>query len=66
VHSRSHENNEKFTVFLGKTVAEKRVCGSSVKFCLLAAGGSMTTLDGAPFRYGKPGLRNPGFIARGL
>jgi 3'(2'), 5'-bisphosphate nucleotidase len=33
---------------------------------LLAAGGSMTTLDGAPFFYGKTGFRNPGFIARGL
>jgi 3'(2'), 5'-bisphosphate nucleotidase len=33
---------------------------------LLAAGGSMTTLDGAAFRYGKEGCRNPGFIARGL
>lgn len=94
VHSRSHENNEKFDAYLvGKNVAEKRVCGSSVKFCLLAAGeadlyprfgptmewdtaaghavllaagGSVTTLDGAPFLYGKPGLRNPGFIARGL
>jgi 3'(2'), 5'-bisphosphate nucleotidase len=94
VHSRSHENNEKFAAYLvGKTVAEKRVCGSSVKFCqlaageadlyprfgptmewdtaaghavLLAAGGSMTTLDGATFRYGKSGFRNPGFIARGL
>ncbi|HEX3499963.1 MAG TPA: 3'(2'),5'-bisphosphate nucleotidase CysQ, partial [Stellaceae bacterium] len=94
VHSRSHENNEKFDAYLvGKNVAEKRVCGSSVKFCLLAAGeadlyprfgptmewdtaaghavllaagGSVTTLEGAPFGYGKPGLRNPGFIARGL
>jgi 3'(2'), 5'-bisphosphate nucleotidase len=94
VHSRSHENNEKFAAYLvGKTIAEKRVCGSSVKFCLLAegeadlyprfgptmewdtaaghavliaAGGSVTTLDGAPFVYGKKGLRNPGFIARGL
>ena len=94
VHSRSHENNEKFAAFLvGKRVAEKRVCGSSVKFCLLAAGeadlyprfgptmewdtaaghavllaagGSMTTLDGAPFFYSKEGLRNPGFIATGL
>ncbi len=94
VHSRSHENNEKLGAYLvGKTVAETRVCGSSVKFCLIAAGeadlyprfgptmewdtaaghavlaaagGSVTTLEGAPFRYGKPGLRNPGFIARGL
>jgi 3'(2'), 5'-bisphosphate nucleotidase len=94
VHSRSHENNEKFDAYLvGRNVAEKRVCGSSVKFCLLAAGeadlyprfgptmewdtaaghavllaagGSVTTLEGTPFVYGKTGLRNPGFIARGL
>jgi 3'(2'), 5'-bisphosphate nucleotidase len=94
VHSRSHESNAKLDAYLvGKNVAEKRVCGSSVKFCLiaageadlyprfgptmewdtaaghavlLAAGGAMTTLEGAPFRYGKPGLRNPGFIALGL
>src|SRR6185369_832969 len=94
VHSRSHENNEKFAAYLvGKNIAEKRVCGSSVKFCqvaageadlyprfgptmewdtaaghavLIAAGGSMTTLDGAAFCYGKEGCRNPGFIATGL
>ena len=30
---------------------------------LLAAGGRMTMLDGAPFLYGKPEYRNPGFIA---
>jgi 3'(2'), 5'-bisphosphate nucleotidase len=32
---------------------------------LEAAGGSVTTLDGTPLRYGKPGFRNPPFIARG-
>jgi 3'(2'), 5'-bisphosphate nucleotidase len=32
---------------------------------LKAAGGSMTTLDGTPFHYGKPGFRNPGFVAQG-
>jgi 3'(2'), 5'-bisphosphate nucleotidase len=32
---------------------------------LEAAGGSVTTIEGAPFRYGKPGFLNPGFIARG-
>jgi len=32
---------------------------------LEAAGGSVVTLEGAPFRYGKPGYLNPGFIARG-
>jgi len=30
-----------------------------------AAGGSVTTLDGRPFRYGKVGFRNPGFVVRG-
>ena len=33
---------------------------------LLAAGGSMTTFDGAPFTYGKPGFENPHFLVRGL
>jgi 3'(2'), 5'-bisphosphate nucleotidase len=32
---------------------------------LAAAGGSVTTADGAPFVYGKPGFLNPSFIARG-
>jgi 3'(2'), 5'-bisphosphate nucleotidase len=32
---------------------------------LLAAGGSMTTFDGLPFRYGKPEFRNGWFIAKG-
>lgn len=31
---------------------------------LLAAGGHVTTLDGAPFLYRKPEFRNSGFIAR--
>jgi 3'(2'), 5'-bisphosphate nucleotidase len=93
VHSRSHENNAALDAYLiGKNVAAKQVCGSSVKFCLLAAGeadlyprfgptmewdtaaghailiaagGSVTLHDGTPFRYGKAGFRNPGFIARG-
>jgi 3'(2'), 5'-bisphosphate nucleotidase len=94
VHSRSHENNAALDAYLAdKRVAAKRVCGSSVKLCLIAAGeadvyprfgptmewdiaaghavllgagGSVTTHDGATLRYGKPGFRNPGFIARGL
>jgi len=32
---------------------------------LLAAGGTVTALDGGPFVYGKPSFLNPGFIARG-
>jgi 3'(2'), 5'-bisphosphate nucleotidase len=30
-----------------------------------AAGGSVTTADGAPLGYGKPGWRNPDFLCRG-
>jgi 3'(2'), 5'-bisphosphate nucleotidase len=30
-----------------------------------AAGGSVTTFDGAPLRYAKPGFRNPEFLAQG-
>ena len=32
---------------------------------LNAAGGTVSTLDGEPLRYGKPGFLNPHFIARG-
>jgi 3'(2'), 5'-bisphosphate nucleotidase len=32
---------------------------------LAAAGGAVTTLDGEPFLYGKPGFLNPGFVAWG-
>jgi 3'(2'), 5'-bisphosphate nucleotidase len=32
---------------------------------LEAAGGSVRDLAGAPFRYGKPGWENPGFVATG-
>lgn len=32
---------------------------------LVAAGGSVCTLEGAPLRYGKPGFENPHFVARG-
>jgi 3'(2'), 5'-bisphosphate nucleotidase len=32
---------------------------------LRAAGGRVTTTEGQPFRYAKPGFRNPGFIAYG-
>lgn len=33
---------------------------------LAAAGGSVTDFAGRPIRYGKPGFRNPPFVARGL
>jgi 3'(2'), 5'-bisphosphate nucleotidase len=32
---------------------------------LEAAGGEVVTWDGKPLTYGKPGFRNPGFLARG-
>lgn len=32
---------------------------------LLAAGGKVTTMDGAPLTYGKPDYRNPHFVAMG-
>jgi 3'(2'), 5'-bisphosphate nucleotidase len=46
----------------GPTMEWDTAAGHAV---LLAAGGSVTTLDGAPLTYGKPGFRNPHFIARG-
>jgi 3'(2'), 5'-bisphosphate nucleotidase len=33
---------------------------------LMAAGGSIADWSGAPLRYGKPGWRNPPFLARGV
>jgi 3'(2'), 5'-bisphosphate nucleotidase len=33
---------------------------------LLAAGGSVTDLNGRPFEYGKPNYRNGGFVASAL
>jgi len=47
---------------LGPTMEWDTAAGQAV---LEAAGGSVRTLDGAPLRYGKPGFRNPHFIARG-
>lgn len=92
VSSRSHPDAR--TDELLKTLAIKghTNAGSSLKFCLLAAGeadiypragqtmewdtaaghavlaaagGRVTTWEGAPFVYGKPGFRNGPFIARG-
>ncbi len=92
VASRSHSDAET-EAFLDQIGAKERVsAGSSLKFCLVAAGqadvyprfgptmewdtaaghavlaaagGSVTTRAGEPFRYQKPDFRNPGFIARG-
>ncbi len=49
----------------GTTMEWDTAAGQAV---LEAAGGTVTTLDGAPLRYGKTaqGFRNPHFIARGL
>ena len=47
---------------LGPTMEWDTAAGQAV---LEAAGGRVETLDGAPFRYGKPGFRNTGFIALG-
>ena len=47
---------------IGPTMEWDTAAGQAV---LEAAGGRMTRLDGTPFLYGKPGFRNPGFIAEG-
>ena len=46
----------------GPTMEWDTAAGQAV---LEAAGGSVETPEGAPFRYGKPGFRNTGFLARG-
>jgi 3'(2'), 5'-bisphosphate nucleotidase len=48
---------------LGRTMEWDIAAGQAV---LEAAGGRVLTLDGEPLRYGKPGLDNPHFVARGL
>ena len=93
-HSRSHGDNRRLDDYVARLPgAVRRVTGSAVKFCLVAAGeadyyprfgttmewdtgagqavlesagGTVTTLDGQPLRYAKPGYRNPDFIAKGL
>jgi 3'(2'), 5'-bisphosphate nucleotidase len=46
----------------GPTMEWDTAAGQAV---LEAAGGMMRGLDGGIFGYGKPGFRNPGFVARG-
>jgi 3'(2'), 5'-bisphosphate nucleotidase len=46
----------------GPTMEWDTAAGQAI---LEAAGGAVTTLDGAPLGYGKPGFVNPDFIARG-
>jgi 3'(2'), 5'-bisphosphate nucleotidase len=47
---------------LGPTMEWDTAAGHAV---LAAAGGKVSTLEGAPLRYGKPGFRNPSFVASG-
>jgi 3'(2'), 5'-bisphosphate nucleotidase len=93
VHSRSHENSRRLAeYFQGRQIAERRQCGSALKFGVLAAGdadlyprfgttmewdtaagqavleaagGHVFDLTGGPLTYGKPGLKNDGFVAWG-
>jgi 3'(2'), 5'-bisphosphate nucleotidase len=46
----------------GRTMEWDTAAGHAV---LVAAGGSVTSLEGTPLAYGKPGLENPAFFARG-
>jgi 3'(2'), 5'-bisphosphate nucleotidase len=46
----------------GNTMEWDTAAGQAV---LEAAGGRVETTDGAPLGYGKPGFRNPHFIAYG-
>lgn len=47
---------------LGPTMEWDTAAGHAV---ILAAGGAVETLDGAPLRYGKPDFRNTDFLVRG-
>jgi len=47
---------------LGRTMEWDTAAGQAV---LVAAGGSVRTLDGKELGYGKPGFENPHFVARG-
>ena len=46
----------------GTTMEWDTAAGHAV---LLGAGGRVSTVAGEPFRYAKPGFKNPGFIAEG-
>jgi len=49
-------------VRFGRTMEWDTAAGHAI---LAAGGGSVCALDGTPLGYGKPGLANPDFIARG-
>ena len=48
---------------LGRTMEWDTAAGHAV---VLAAGGSVRTLDGGDLGYGKPGFENPDFVVRGI
>jgi len=48
---------------LGRTMEWDTAAGHAV---VMAAGGSVCTLDGDPLAYGKVGFENPDFVVRGL
>jgi 3'(2'), 5'-bisphosphate nucleotidase len=48
---------------LGRTMEWDIAAGHAV---VVAAGGTVTDLQGAPLRYGKPGFENPFFVTKGL
>ncbi|HVA15391.1 MAG TPA: 3'(2'),5'-bisphosphate nucleotidase CysQ [Stellaceae bacterium] len=56
------EGSADFYPRFGPTMEWDTAAGQAI---VEAAGGSVTTLDGAPLRYAKPGFRNPGFLAQG-
>src|SRR5579863_3693506 len=93
VSSRSHPDARTDELLRTLPIKGHTNAGSSLKFCLVAAGeadiypragqtmewdtgaghavlraagGKVTTWEGAPFLYGKPGFLNGPFIARGL
>jgi 3'(2'), 5'-bisphosphate nucleotidase len=67
VSSRSHGDADALQLFLrDRRVASYASAGSSLKFCMVAAGGRVTQLNGESLSYGKPGLDNPHFLAMGL
>ncbi|TXL73775.1 3'(2'),5'-bisphosphate nucleotidase CysQ [Vineibacter terrae] len=93
--SRTHGKYSDLDIWLQRQqvkVGERKIAGSSLKFCLIAAGeadlyprfgptsewdtaagqavleaagGSVRREDGTVLDYGKPGFKNPWFIARG-